>query len=181
MSLSATDATDASMAQCSCLSPGWDEMATYCVEADLPYSPQQVFDLVADIESYPKFLRHVAAARIRRRNGNALWVDQIVRFAMMRLKFSTHAVLDPPRRIHVVCNDSLFGTFDETWTFASRSSGGTRLQCHATYAFRSGLLQAALNAALSDILGTTVTAFESRAKQLYDAPAEPAATSRSAV
>nr|WP_294504492.1 type II toxin-antitoxin system RatA family toxin [uncultured Rhodopila sp.] len=146
-------------------------MPTYFAHADLPYAPQQVFDLVADIESYPKFLHHVAAARIRRRNGNMLWVDQVVRFAMLRLHFSTRAVLEPPSRIHVVCNDSLFGTFDETWSFADAPSGGTRLECHATYELRSGLIRMVLGPALSDLLGTSVKAFQARARQIYGSAA----------
>nr|WP_294517297.1 type II toxin-antitoxin system RatA family toxin [uncultured Rhodopila sp.] len=144
-------------------------MPTYFAHADLPYVPQQVFDLVADIESYPKFLRHVAAARIRRRNVNTLWVDQVVRFAMLRLRFSTRAVLEPPSRIHVVCNDSVFGTFDETWRFAGGPSGGTRLECHATYELRSGLIRMAMGPALSDLLSTSVKAFQARARQIYGA------------
>jgi coenzyme Q-binding protein COQ10 len=142
-------------------------MPTYFAHADLPYSPQQVFDLVADIESYPKFLRHVAAARIRRRNGSTLLVDQVVRFAMLRLRFSTRAVLEPPSRIHVVCNDSMFGTFDETWSFSPGPSGGTRLECHATYELRSGLIRMVLGPALADLLSTSVKAFQARATQIY--------------
>jgi coenzyme Q-binding protein COQ10 len=142
-------------------------MPTYFAHADLPYAPQQVFDLVADIESYPKFLHHVAAARIRRRNGSTLWVDQVVRFGMLRLRFSTRAVLEPASRIRVVCHDSRFGTFDETWSFVAEPSGGTRLDCHATYALRSALIQRALGPALSDLLSTSVQAFQARAAQLY--------------
>jgi coenzyme Q-binding protein COQ10 len=144
-------------------------MPTYFAEAELPYSPQQVFDLVADIESYPKFLHHVAAARIRRRKDNTLWVDQVVRFAVLRLKFSTRAVLEPPSRIHVVCDDSMFGKFDETWSFAETPAGGTRLGCHATYELRSGLVRLALGDALHDVLDATVKAFEVRARLLYAA------------
>jgi coenzyme Q-binding protein COQ10 len=142
-------------------------MPAYFAQAELPYSPQQVFDLVADIERYPQFLHHVAAARIRRRNGNTVWVDQVVRFAMLRLRFSTRAVLEPASRIHVVCDDSLFGKFDETWTFDGSASGGTRLGCHAAYELRSGLVRVVLGGALQDVLDATVKAFEARARQLY--------------
>jgi|tagenome__1003787_1003787.scaffolds.fasta_scaffold20851405_2 coenzyme Q-binding protein COQ10 len=142
-------------------------MATYNAQADLPYTPQQVFDLVADIESYPQFLHHLALARIRRQKGNTLWVDQVVRFAMLRLKFSTRAVLEPPMRLRVVCHDPLFGTFDEVWSFTAMPSGGTRLGCHATYEVRSALLRLGLGAALPGMLATTVKGFEARARQLY--------------
>jgi coenzyme Q-binding protein COQ10 len=136
-------------------------------QADIPYAPQQVFDLVADIENYPKFLRHIASARIRHRNGNTLLVDQVVRLKMLRLRFSTRTVLDRPSRIHVVCTDSMFGTFDEQWAFAPSPSGGTHLLCRTEYRFRSDLLRMALNATLAELFKTTVEAFESRGRQLY--------------
>jgi coenzyme Q-binding protein COQ10 len=142
-------------------------MATYRAEADLPYAPEQVFDLVADIERYPVFLRHLAAARITRRDGNTLWVDQVVRIAMLRLRFRSRAVLERPTRIHVVCDDSVFGRFDEAWTFAPGPLGGTRLRCEATYELRSAVLRVGLGTVLGEILAATVRAFQARARQMY--------------
>jgi coenzyme Q-binding protein COQ10 len=142
-------------------------MPVHVAQADLPYAPQQVFDLVADIENYPKFLRHVAAARIARRDGNTLWVDQVVRFKMLRLKFSTKAVLDPPWRIHIVCDESAFGTFDDEWSFTDGPASGTHLRCRTEFQFRSSLLRVAMDATLGEVLKATVLAFQSRARQLY--------------
>jgi len=142
-------------------------MATYDAQVDLPYPPRQVFDLVADIESYPQFLRHLASAHIRRRKDDTLWVDQVVRFGILRLKFSTRAVLEPPTRLRVVCHDSLFGTFDQAWRFTPTASGGTCLGCHATYEVRSALLRLGLGAAPPEMLATTVKGFEARARQIY--------------
>jgi coenzyme Q-binding protein COQ10 len=142
-------------------------MPTFFEQIDLPYSPQQVFDLVADIESYPIFLPHLAFARIKRRKGDILWVDQQVRVKLIRLNFSTRAVLNPPTNIQVSCNDSPFGTFSDEWTFLETSSGGTRLQCHSQFEFKSGLLRSVLGLALGEILRTTVRAFERRARQIY--------------
>jgi coenzyme Q-binding protein COQ10 len=142
-------------------------MATFFEQVELPYSRQQVFDLVADIESYPRFLPHLAFARIKRRKGDILWVDQQVRFKLIRLNFSTRAVLDPPSSIHVSCSDSPFGTFSDEWTFLETSSGGTRLQCHSQFEFNSGLLRSVLGLALGEILRTTVRAFERRARHLF--------------
>jgi coenzyme Q-binding protein COQ10 len=142
-------------------------MQTYFKQVDLPYTPQQVFDLVADVESYPRFLPHVASARISRRNGNNLWVEQLVRIKMLRLRFRTRAVLEPWSRIRVVCGDSPFGAFSEQWTFAAGPRGGTRLQCRAEFAFSSGLLGRMLTGAMGEALDATVKAFELRAARLY--------------
>ena len=142
-------------------------MPTHSAELDLPYTPQQVFDLVADIESYPKFLRHVASARIVRRDGNHLWVDQVVQFAMLRPKFRTEAELVPASEIHVVCKDSPLGSFDECWQFSGGASGGTHVRCRTSFEFRSVVTRVALNPVLGQILATTMQAFRLRARQLY--------------
>jgi coenzyme Q-binding protein COQ10 len=142
-------------------------MAVHVAQADLPYDPQQVFDLVADIENYPKFLRHVVSARISRRSGNTLWVDQIVRFKMLRLKFSTKAEMELPSRIHVVCSESPLGSFDDQWSFTAGPSGGTRLLCRTEFHFKSPVVRVAMDATLGEVLKTTVQAFQSRATQLY--------------
>jgi coenzyme Q-binding protein COQ10 len=149
-------------------------MPVHVEQTDLPYTPQQVFDLVADIESYPKFLPHVVSARIRHRNNNTLLVDQVVQLKVLRLPFTTRAVLDPPSGIHVVCSDSLFGSFDDQWHFTAGPRGGTHLQCRTTFQFRSGLLRIAFDSALGEVMRRTVQAFEARAKKLYGAAETPA-------
>jgi coenzyme Q-binding protein COQ10 len=142
-------------------------MQTYFKQVDLPYSAQQVFDLVADIESYPRFLPHVASARIRQRSGNNLWVEQLVRVRVLRLRFSTKAVLEPWSQIRVVCSDSPFGTFSERWSFTASPRGGTRLLCHAEFELGPAFLSRMLLGVMSEALNATVKAFEVRATQLY--------------
>ena len=44
----------------------------------LPYSPEQLFDLVADVERYPDFVPWLIAAHIQRRDGHRVWVDMTV-------------------------------------------------------------------------------------------------------
>jgi coenzyme Q-binding protein COQ10 len=142
-------------------------MPTHSAELDLPYTQRQVFDLVADIESYPKFLGHVASARIVRREGNHLWVDQVVQFAMLRPTFRTEADLVSPTEIHVVCKDSPLGSFDERWQFVASASGGTHLRCRTSFEFRSVVTRVALNPVLGQVLTSTMRAFRLRARQLY--------------
>ena len=161
-------------------------MSLHVAETVLPYARQLVFDLVADIESYPLFLRHVAAARITRRDGNVLWVEQEVRVRPLRAVFHTRAVLDPPSGIQVVCADSPLGAFTDDWSFADAPGGGTRLRCRTEYEFRSALVRATLGAVLGEVLHSTVRAFEARARQLYGsgagrtprAPAAPPGAAR---
>jgi coenzyme Q-binding protein COQ10 len=143
-------------------------MPSHVERVDLPYTPEQVFDLVADIESYPRFLPHVTTARITARDGNTLLVDQQVGFKILNLRFRTRAVLERPLRITVTCEDSAFGRFTDQWSFAPTETGGTRLQCRTEFTFRSLLFAGAMGAVFGELLRTTVRGFQLRAHQLYD-------------
>jgi coenzyme Q-binding protein COQ10 len=143
-------------------------MTTHHAQIDLPYTPQQVYDLVADFENYPKFLNHVAHARILRRQDNTLFCEQVFRVGPMRARFKTQTQLDPGRSIHVVCADSPFGTFDDRWTFAPGANGGTHVTCRTEYALRGGPLRVIIDKVLNEIFSLTIHAFERRARRLYE-------------
>jgi coenzyme Q-binding protein COQ10 len=86
---------------------------------------------------------------------------------VLRLKFSTKAVLEPPSRIHVVCNESSLGAFDDQWSFTDGPSGGTHLLCRTEFHFKSAVVRVAMDATLGEVLKTTVQAFQARATALY--------------
>jgi coenzyme Q-binding protein COQ10 len=134
---------------------------------DLPYTPPQVFNLVADIEAYPQFLPSVISARIKSRDGNTLFVDQLVRFTVLPMPIATRAVFDAPHSIQIVCGDNPVVTFTELWQFAPRPDGGTHLSSATDYQFRSGLLRRALDAKFGDLQRATIRAFAARARALY--------------
>ena len=142
-------------------------MPTHVEQVDLPYTPRQVFDLVADIESYPRFVPSVISARILRRDGNTLWVNQLVRFMVLPLPIATRAVLEAPTSIHIVCDDSKVVRFSELWTFAANPSGGTKLRSATEYEFRSELMRRALDAKFNDLQRATMRAFAARCRLLY--------------
>ena len=67
----------------------------------LPYTAEQVFDLVADIERYPEFLPWCVGARILRRDGDVLKADVIVGFKMLRETFTSRVTLNRVSDIQV--------------------------------------------------------------------------------
>ena len=71
-------------------------MATYTHRAHLKYTPDQIFDLVADVEKYPEFIPWMIATRVRRRTDQAIWTDLTVGTGFLRKQFSTIARLDRP-------------------------------------------------------------------------------------
>ncbi len=132
----------------------------------LPFSCEQVFDLVADIERYPEFLQGWISARIRRREANTVYVDQVVGFGPVRLAFVSQAVFDRPRRIDITSTDPTFRRYGLSWTIAPLPAG-CRISVVAELELRSGFLQHALAHFLPDAVDDIVAAFEARARSLY--------------
>ena len=76
-------------------------MPTHAEKRILPYSPEQMFDLVAQVERYPEFLPWCIAARIRQKDDKLLVADLIIGFKMIRERFTSRVEFDRPRRIDV--------------------------------------------------------------------------------
>lgn len=146
-------------------------MPSHLAQMDLPYTAEQVFDLVADFESYPQFLPHVLHAHILRRRDDTLFCEQVFRVGPMKFHFHTQTQLDRPRSIHVVCADSPFGTFDDRWHFDARSNGGTHVTCRTVYHVKAGPLRVLVDKVLDEIFSSTMHAFERQARRLYSAHA----------
>ncbi len=141
-------------------------MPTHAEKRHLPYTPQQLYDLVADIERYPEFLPWCVAARIRRRDGNVLLADLVIGFKMIRERYTSRVTLNEGR-IDVVYAEGPFKHLNNHWVFAPADDGGTMIDFFVDFEFRSKVLQALIGALFNEAVGLMVGAFEKRARQLY--------------
>ena len=142
----------------------------------LPYSPQQMYDLVADVRSYPEFLPWTAAARIRNREqigaSEVLLADLVISFKVFRETFGSRVVLHPQeKRIETSYIDGPFHHMESVWVFRDAPGAGDRSSCEVDFTvdfeFRSRLLQGAATMFFNDAMTRVVRAFERRAAQLY--------------
>lgn len=149
-------------------------MSSHSEQRQLPYTSMRLFDLVADVEKYPEFIDWFVVVRVRRRLGDVLEVDQVVRFKGMRARFTTHAVLDRPREIAIASSDPPFRRFDQRWTFRPFGAAATDVTYESSLELRSPLLQHAMQALFDErqVATATVDAFARRARQIYGAPAD---------
>lgn len=136
----------------------------------LPYSAEQMFDLVAAVERYPEFLPWCHGARIRRREGNVIYADLIIGFKLFRERYTSKVELDRPRAINVTYADGPFKHLDNHWKFEPRPNGGCVVDFYVDFEFRSHLLQKAIGFVFTEAVHRMVRAFESRARQLYGEP-----------
>jgi len=143
-------------------------MKTHTETRKLPYTAQQMFDLVADVGRYPEFLPWCVGARVREQQENMLHADLMIGFKMVREKFTSKVWLDrAERRIDVEYINGPFRTLKNHWTFYDEPNGGCRIEFFLEFEFSSAMLQKLIGVLFHEAVRRMVAAFEARAKQLY--------------
>ena len=143
-------------------------MPTHAEIRTLPYRPDQLFDLVADIEKYPEFLPWCVGCRVTSRDGDVIWGDVVVGFKLFRETFTSKVTLERPDRIHVAYIDGPFHYLDNHWVFMPTDDGrATTIDFYVDFEFRSRALQLVARAAFTEAVKRMVRAFELRARDVY--------------
>jgi coenzyme Q-binding protein COQ10 len=144
----------------------------------LHYTPEQLFGLVGDVESYPRFVPWITGMRTWNAREVAPGVTSIdaeaqVGFAFLKEKFATRVTRDANTR-HIKI-ELLYGPFKHlvsNWRFEP-CAGGAKLLFDIDFAFKSRLLEALLTANFSTAVNRLIECFEARAKALYGEGATP--------
>ncbi|OHC73555.1 MAG: ubiquinone-binding protein [Rhodospirillales bacterium RIFCSPLOWO2_12_FULL_58_28] len=142
-------------------------MPTHAEKRVLSHTPEQMFDLVADIEKYPEFLPWCVSTRIRERNGNELVADMVIGFNIFRERFTSTVKLDRPGRIDVSYADGPFKYLNNHWIFNKVEGGKCEVDFFVDFEFRSGLLQKMIGAVFETAVRVMVSAFRKRARDIY--------------
>ncbi|MFH1803447.1 MAG: type II toxin-antitoxin system RatA family toxin [Pseudomonadota bacterium] len=145
-------------------------MPTHAERRKLPYTPEQLFDLVADIDSYSEFLPWCAASRVRKREGDVLHADLVIGFKMFREKYTSKVTLQRPNRVDVEYLQGPFKYLNNHWVFEPAEDGGTWLDFYVDFEFKSSILQKMIGMVFNEAVKLMVGAFETRAHQVYGEP-----------
>ena len=135
----------------------------------LPYGPDQMFALVADVGKYPEFLPWCVAARVRSRTETELVADLTIGFGPFRESFTSRVTLDRPRKVIVTYENGPFRYLNNQWSF-DPDPAGCRLSFFVDFEFRSRLLQSAIGVVFNEAVRRMVNAFLKRARDVYGAP-----------
>lgn len=144
-------------------------MPTFRERKVLPYEPGQLFDLVADVDSYPRFLPWCVGARVRTRGATELVADMTIGFGPFRESFTSRVTLDRPREIRVKYENGPFKYLNNQWTFAPHPKG-CEVGFFVDFEFRSRLLQAAIGTVFNEATRRMINAFLRRARDVYGQP-----------
>ncbi len=133
----------------------------------LPFTPEQVFDLVADVARYDEFLPWVVAVRVRSSSEEETVADLVVGFNAFKERFTSRVRKERP---HLICVDYVEGPLKylhNEWRFEPHPDGGTKLSFVVDFAFRSRLFESLAGAMFDRALRRMTGAFEERAAALY--------------
>jgi coenzyme Q-binding protein COQ10 len=144
-------------------------MPTHAERKVVPYTPEQMFDLVADVGKYPLFLPWCVASRVRTRTTRLLVADLTIGFGPFRESFTSRVTLHRPKQVTVAYEDGPFHYLNNEWSFTPRGTG-TEVGFFVDFEFRSRILQAAIGVVFNEAVKRMVRAFLKRASDVYGPP-----------
>lgn len=136
------------------------------------HTAREMFDLVADVEQYPKFLPLCQRLTVRSRkekDGRTLLVaDMTVAYKMVRETFTSQVLLKPSEQeIHVKYVHGPFRYLDNRWSFHSVGENACDVNFRIDYEFKSRTLGMLMGAMFDRAFRHFAEAFEERADQIY--------------
>ncbi len=146
-------------------------MPTHAETRTMPYTAKQMYDLIADVNSYPKFLPWCSAARIRKRTPDGvneiMDADLVISFKVFRERFGSRVSLMPQdNKIIVEYLDGPFKYLKNNWSF-KECEDGCEVDFYVDFEFKSKILQTLIGVVFTEAMHRIVKAFEDRAADLY--------------
>lgn len=133
----------------------------------LPYSAEQMFDLVADVGRYGEFLPWVVATRVRSNSETEMVADMVVGFKSLRESFTSRVKKDRPREIDVHYIDGPLSDLDNVWIFRALDDHTCEIDFLVEFSFKNRLFEKIAGQYFDKAFRKMVEAFEKRAEQLY--------------
>lgn len=142
-------------------------MPTHAERRAMPYTPEQMFNLVAAVDLYPQFLPWCLASRITKREGNVFYADLVIGYKMVREKFGSRVTALKPDHIHVEYLSGPMKHLSNHWRFLPQPDGTCIIDFYVDFEFKNPVLQKLISVFFEEAVKRMVGAFESRAKDLY--------------
>ena len=133
----------------------------------LPYTPEQLFEMVADVASYDEFLPWVVAVRIRSSSETETVADLVVGFNAFKERFTSRVSKQRPSSITVDYIEGPLKYLKNEWRFEAAPDGGTNVHFSVDFAFKSRLFETLAGQMFDRALRRMTGAFEARAAELY--------------
>ena len=142
----------------------------------VPYSAEQMFELVNRVEDYPRFLPWCGGAAMLERTETETVARLEIRYHGVHAHFTTANRIERPERIVIALRSGPFRRLDGTWRFTALGSTGSKVELALRYEFAGGVLARLIEPVFNRIAHSLVDAFVRRAEEIYGHPPPPSAT-----
>jgi ribosome-associated toxin RatA of RatAB toxin-antitoxin module len=131
------------------------------------YSPAQMFDLVNEVEAYPKRFPWCSAAEILERQDSVLVARLDLKFAGFHQSFTTRNTVDPPKRLQMDLVDGPFRSLEGVWDFIALGDAGCKVAFALDFDYAGRLGGSALKLGFQGLAGRMVGDFCREAERVY--------------
>ena len=133
----------------------------------VPYSAEQMFQLVDDITAYPEFLPWCGGAQEHKRDENQVQASVVIQKGSLNKSFTTLNTLTKPELIELTLLDGPFQTLNGYWRFSPLSDEACRVTFDLEFEFANKLVGLAVGPVFNQVANTFVDSFVERAKAVY--------------
>tara|TARA_R110002096_G_scaffold416576_2_gene619233 strand:+ start:48120 stop:48551 length:432 start_codon:yes stop_codon:yes gene_type:complete len=141
-------------------------MPRFIEDRTFPYSAKQMYDLVADVKEYPRFLPWCIGARLYNIKDNDFYADLIIGFKVFRERFTSHVMLSADK-IEIDYVKGPLSHLHNLWEFKDLDGGGSSLHFEVDFEFKNKLFQKLVGGLFTEAVHRMVASFEMRAEELY--------------
>ncbi len=139
----------------------------------LPYTQQEMFDLVSAVDEYKDFAPWCLASRINRWEGETIfYADLVIGYHMFRERFSSKVVLENPERLTIEYQNGPLKHLTNEWRFTDNGDGSCTIDFTVAFEFKNVFLQSLSKRFFNEVVKRMVSSFESRAAHLYAPPVQ---------
>lgn len=135
----------------------------------LPYTAEQLFDLVIDIERYPDFIPWIRGMRVHEKTDHTITADLAVGYKMYAERFTSKVKFIRPHEIHVEYIKGPLQQLSNAWSFMDLPEGGCEVDFYVQFSFKSRIMQSIANQFFDKALSRMIDVFEKEAQNRYGA------------
>ena len=146
----------------------------------LPYTPDQMFNLVANVAAYPEFLPWVSAIRVRHDSDSEMVADMIVGFKGIKESFTSRVDKHRPDFVRVDYLEGPLKHLHNQWRFRDDGKGGVLVDFEVEFEFKNRLFEMLAGQVFDKALRKMIGAFETRAAELYGDSGRSSSSAQSA-
>jgi len=133
----------------------------------VPYSAEQMYNLVNDVDAYSDFLPGCRASEVMSQSHEHMQAKMVLAKAGIEQTLVTHNILTLNSRIQMQLADGPFKALSGGWTFTPLSENACKIQLSLDFTFSSRFVDLAFGKIFKSLTGNMVKAFSERAKQVY--------------